>query len=298
MMTRLLAVGEKPGPVAYRRPLVIACATSAIVLIAACASSPSRAQQPPAARVVAKAGDDPGKDKAAEKEKEEALRAELTLMVKPMFHRMFLAELRFVRSATGASEEQTRGMARAARDPLRLAVAGCVEEQFQLLRRHDPGGEPNSGAAYLSVQKTLGSIAAAKLSPEQLARYRDQVQKRSEHRKQAAIRILLAALDQELRLAAAQCEKIGASLASHWDPKWDIAGEVFADFAEDRSFPELPDAVIVPFLTQRQKAAWEQLPKGAGDVTLVDILELDTPGDGPMAEELDPETAPAAAPKR
>jgi hypothetical protein len=279
---------------------VIACATSAFVLIAACTPpSPARAQQPPGDEAAAKAKDRPDAEKAADKTKEDAvIRARMTEFLKPMFHRMFVAELRFVRSASGASEEQARGMARAAQGALRTAVAECVDEPLKKMQGKEPDGEPDLNGAYVSIQEKMASIAKDRLSPEQCARYRDQVQKRTEHRKQVAIRNLLAELEHELRLTAEQLDKIGASLSSHWDPKWDMAGEILLDFEEDRVFPELPDPVIVPFLTERQKAAWDQLEKGAGDEKLVGILELIEPEDEPMADDLDPDKAPAAAPKR
>jgi hypothetical protein len=280
-----------------RRPLGIACAMSACVLIAACVSSPVRAQQPPGAEAVAKAMDRPAAEKAAAKNEDAAIRAQMTDFLKPMFHRLLLAEFRFVRSASGASEEQAQRMARAAQGPLRAAVAECVEEQIKRMQGNEPDAEPDADAAYLSVQKRLASIATAQLSPEQLARYRDQVQKRSEHRKQVAIRNLLAELEHELRLTAEQRDKVGESLSSHWDADWDIAGGIFLDFAANRIFPMLPDPVIVPFLTEKQKAAWDKLEKGPSDTGLAEVLELTIAGGDPMVDNLDPDKAPAAAPK-
>jgi hypothetical protein len=295
MMTSQRPDGDMPRPGVSRRPLVIACATSAFVLIAACASSPSRAQQPPGAAAVKKAKDRPAAEKAAEKKEDAVIRAQMTEILRPMIRPLFLAELRFIRSASGASEEQTRRMARAAQGPLRAAVAECVEEHLQKMRGNEPGSEPNADAAYLAVQKKLASIAAAHLSPEQLARYRDQVQKRTDYRKQVAIRNLLTELEHELRLTAEQRDKIGGSISSHWDPKWDMAGGFF--FEENQVFPELPDPVIVPFLTGKQKAAWGKLEKGPSEESLVELLELTVAEGDPLANDLDPDKAPAAVPK-
>lgn len=176
-------------------------------------------------------------------------------------------------------------------------MAECVEDQLEKMRAKEPDGEPDINGAYLSIQKELGSIARDQLSPEQWARYREQDQKRTEHRKQMAIRNLLAELEHELRLTAEQRDKIGESLSSHWDPKWNISGGIFLDFEENRVFPELPDPVIVPFLAGRQKAAWDKLEKGPSETSLADLLELTGAGGDPLADDLDPDKAPAAAPK-
>ena len=87
------------------------------------------------------------------------------------------------------------------------------------------------------------------------------VEKRDEHRKRVALRNLLVELEHELRLTAEQRDKLGESLATHWDPALGSAGS-FLD--EERIFPEIPDPVIVPFLTETQKAAWKSSRRGHG----------------------------------
>jgi hypothetical protein len=289
-----------------RRPHVMLCATSAFVLVAACASAPSRAQQP--AGAVATAKERPAAEKAeadrpgADRAKDEAARAGLTRAATPIFRALFLAELRFLRVASGASEEQARRMARAARDPLRAAVADLVDQELKTRQEKPNARGFDAGAASASIQKSLASIqgalaviAKAQLSPDQWTRYRDQLEKRNEHRKQVALRQLLVELEHELRLTAEQRDKLGESLSSHWTPCWDSTGSFFD---EDRIFPEIPDPVIVPFLTATQKAAWEKLEKGVVPFELmIEIAEMTAEGD-PLGDDLDPGKAPGAAPER
>jgi hypothetical protein len=303
MVTILRPVGNQPRPGVARRLLVIACGASVFLLIAACSSSPSRAQQPPRAEAVAKTEKRPAAEKPAEKKKdeadqakakraeEEAARAELTTARKRLYRSLFLAELRFIRVSSGASEEQARRMARAAQGPLQAAVAEFV--QNELKKPQAPGFD--STAAFRSVQDAVSAIAKAQLTPEQWARYRDQVAKRTAHRKQAAIRGMLARLEQKLRLTADQRDKLGESLSAHWNPSWDNAVVLIGT---NSNFPEIPDPVILPFLTESQKAAWKAIDKGTWNMDVAaEVALMATEGD-PPGDDLDADKASGPAPKR
>jgi hypothetical protein len=303
MVTILRPVGDMPRSGVARRPMAIACAASAFVLIAVCSSSPSRAQQPPRAEAVAKTEKRPAAEQPAEKKKdeadqvkakraeEEAARAELTIARKRLYRSLFLAELRFIRVSAGASEEQARRMARAAQGPLQAAVAEFVKNE---LKKPQAPGFDSTGACR-SVQDAVSAIAKAQLSPEQWGRYRDQVAKRTAHRKQVAIRGLLARLEQKLRLTTEQRDKLGESLSSHWEPSWEHAVVLIGT---NSNFPEIPDPVILPFLTESQKAAWKAIDKGTWNMELAaEVALMATEGD-PPGDDLDPDKASGPAPKR
>jgi hypothetical protein len=302
MVTILRPVGDMPRSGVARRPMAIACAASAFVLIAACSSSPSRAQQPPQAAAVAKTEKRPAAGKPAEKKdeadqakakraQEEAARAELTTTSKRLYRSLFLAELRFIRVSSGVSEEQARRMAHAAQGPLRAAVAEFVEKELK--KPQAPGFD--STAACRSVHDAASAVAKAHLSPEQWARYRDQVEKRTAHRKQVAMRGMLARLEQKLRLTAEQRDKLGESLSAHWDPGWDNAVVLIGT---STNLPDIPDPVILPFLTETQKAAWKAIEKGPWDMELAaEVAMMAAEGD-PPGDDLDPDKASGPAPKR
>ncbi len=301
MVTILRPVGDMPRSGVSRRPIVIACAASAFVLIAACACSLSRAQQPPGAEDVAKAKDRPAAEKKeadqakAKRAEEEAARAELTTSARRLFRSLYLVELRFIRVSSGASDEQARRIARAAQAQLRASVSEFVDKELKRKqdRQSSPGFDPS--AVCRSVQDAVSAIARAQLSPEQWARYREQVEKRTAHRKQVAIRGLLARLEQKLRLTADQRDKLGESLSSHWDPSWDNAVVLVG---MNSNFPEIPDPVILPFLTETQKAAWKAIEKGNWGMELAaEVALMATEGDPPR-DDLDPDKASGPAPKR
>lgn len=281
-----------------RRSLTIVCVLIIGALIAAGAPAPSRAQQPAgpkdpghaAARPAEKNEADaaPAKAKAVparKKGQEAAERARVTDIARMLFRSLFLAELRFARFASGASEEQARRMARAARDPLRKAIAEGVDRR---LAEHGPE-ILHLTAAHRASQQAVASIAEAELSREQWVRFRDQVDRRAARRKQVAIRGLAARLEQELRLTAQQRDKISESLAAHWDSRWAI-GAILLD--SNAALPEIPGPVILPILTGTQRSAWARLAKGHANAELVTEVAVITAEGDPVAAELDPDRAP------
>jgi hypothetical protein len=284
------------------RPLLaIGCAAWTLVLIATCPSSVP-AQQPAGVTAEArppaekKAASGPAQAKAAEVA---AARAEAITTATPIFRSLFAAELRFIRVASGASQEQARRMARAAQGPLRSMVADFAETQMNE-RAHKPGaGEFDFNGAYRSIRRELASIAKDQLSPEQWDRLQDQIDRRHEHRKRSVIRSLLVSLDELLVLSAGQLDQLERSLTSHWDPRWE-AETVLSDH---QPFPELPDKLIVPFLTEAQTAAWKKLEKRAvgsdGNtwaMVAVELAEL-TARNLPAGDDLDTDAAVGPTPK-
>jgi len=234
---------------------------TAFVLMAGEASLAVRAQQPGGATGPAR----PPAKKAAEAAKpdpkavEAAARAEATEMANVVFRGAFLSELRFVRSASGASDEQARRLARAAGESLRSMVSDCVEAAVKSKREQKDLREFDWRKTYLAVHEKVAAIAAEQLSPEQRARFEAQAARRREHRKRVTLGSLLVGLDDELVLSAGQLTKLEQSLSSHWDVRWETEDVI----DRPQPFPALPDALIVPFLTDAQQAAWKKLEKRA-----------------------------------
>ncbi len=278
--------------------LAIGCMASAFVLITSHASPSLRAQQPagaagPAGPAAEKKADAP---KPAANAADDAARAEATQMGTRVFRAVFLSELRFIRAASGASEEQTRRMARAVREPLRSVVADCVEAALKAKREKNDGREFDWHGAYRTAHDKLAAIAREQLSREQWSRVEAQTAKRKEHRKRVVLGSLLAGLDDELVLTAGQLEKLEESLSSHWDPRWETEDVI----DRPRPFPALPDPLIVPVLTDSQKAAWTKLKKravGRGEfqwvMVIAELAEMTSPA---MAQKDDLESELAAAP--
>lgn len=302
MATLSRPVGDLTRPGASRRLLGIARGASVFLLIAACAASPLPAQQPPAAEAVAKAKAPPAAEKEPDEaarakagREEEAARAEMTDNSRRLFRSLFLVELRFIRVSSGASEEQARRIARAAQTPLRASVSEFVDKELKQKkdRQSSPGFDATQ--ACRSVQDAVSAIARAQLSPEQWARYRDQVEKRRAHRKQVALRGMLARLEQKLRLTAEQRDKLGESLSAHWDPSWENAVVLVGTTT---NFPAIPDPLILPVLTEMQKAMWKAIEKGSWGMELAAEVAVMAAEGEPPGDDLDPDKASGPAPKR
>ena len=178
---------------------------------------------------------------------------------------------------------------------MRAAVAELVDKQIEQMKQDKEPTSAQVNAALASIRKAMNAVAKSQLAPEQRARYEDRFAKRAEHRKRVTIRNLLVELEHDLRLTADQRDKLGESLATHWDPIWEEAGSFFEG---DRMFPELPDPVILPLLTGTQKTAWNKLQKGFPEMTLADEIAVLTAAKDPLADELDPVKVPGAAPER
>jgi hypothetical protein len=180
-------------------------------------------------------------------------------------------------------------------------VAEYAERQLKQRRQNAGGDADDLYAAYLSILRDAAAVAKDQLSPEQWARLQAQVARRDEHRKRLIIRSLLLGLDEELALTAGQLDQLAGSLASHWDPRWE-AEDIFN--VNHVPFPAIPDPVIVPFLTEMQKADWKKLEKGSGSRgqatrAMVALEVAAIAGEGaPAGDDLDADEAVGPAPKR
>jgi hypothetical protein len=281
--------------------------TSAALLIATSAAPLGRAQHPagpqPAAPAAPPAA---GKDAAAPPapsriDDEAAARAEAIKMATPIFRTIIRAELRFIRAASGAADEQARRMSREARGLLTSTVARYADLAVKARREKKDPQDVEWNALYVALHSALASISQGQLSPGQWERLQDQMARREEARKRLLVRMLVVRLDAALGLTAEQLETLAGSLRSHWDPRWE-AEDIFSD--RNASLPPLPDAIILPFLTAAQKAAWEKLEKaavgrrnGLSTRLMVELEVAALASQGRAAgDDLDDEAAPAPRP--
>ncbi len=180
---------------------------------------------------------------------------------------LFLIELQFVRVACTPTVEQRRRIEQEAWRSLEKTVTESFRKAQA--RENKRQGEPSKDSdAWEAFQAGLPVVLKSHLSPEQWARYQDEIRKRAAHRKQTAVRSLLAQLDQVLYLTPDQRNKIGDSLVAHWIDTWNCQEAIDDNLA----FPQIPDPVIVPFLTAVQKTVWKGLPKR--ETSLLDWEEI------------------------
>jgi hypothetical protein len=179
---------------------------------------------------------------------------QLTLVYRPVL----VSELHFIRSTCGLTAGQRSQIAGHAGKLLTKSVDTAAKMRIS----HKPGGvqarlapRPVPPDPLTLLQEGLADIVKARVAPEQWARYQEETAKRSAHRKQVVIRILVAKLDRKLLLTALQRDQLSASLSSHWSDAWQR--QSFAIFSDsDDQFAQVPDELITPFLTKTQKELW------------------------------------------
>jgi hypothetical protein len=281
------------------RPLLtIGRVASAFALIAIGSAPSSSAQQPAAAAgppAEKKAQEGQKKEVATKVDAEAAARAEANAEATKIFRSQIVSELRFIRAATGASDEQTRRMARKARELPQSKVADFVAAKLKARRVNRARADFDWQGTQRSLREKLAAIAREQLTPEQWARFEAQAARRLEQRRRVFLGSLLAGLDDELVLTAGQLEQIRESLASHWDPRWELEDVI----NRPRPFPALPDPLIVPYLTEAQTSVWRKLEKhpfnGGGyqwNMLLAELAEITREG-MPNTDDLEAELAKA-----
>jgi hypothetical protein len=112
------------------------------------------------------------------------------------------------------------------------------------------------------LHEAVDSVMKKDLTPDQFARYRDEVEKRDAFQKQAAIRYLVDAIDRDVYLSDEQRLKLAESLSSHWDPGWKTSLEYL--LYANRFFPAGIDPYVTPLLDPTQKRIWEGAQRVGG----------------------------------
>lgn len=137
--------------------------------------------------------------------------------------------------------EQQKKLARSGRQPQQIP-------QRQLA--NNIVGDPQK-----MIRQMLERTIKANLSAEQAARYQAEIDRRVADRKRAAIRGLIATLDQDLSLSSKQREDLSEAFGSNWQGTW--AQQLDAVMQQGGQFlPSLPPKLIEPILNATQKKIW------------------------------------------
>jgi hypothetical protein len=194
----------------------------------------------------------PGGAVAAEANLEPMI-AQTTQQLRPLLR----TELRFLSSASEPSPTQRREIAlegaRAAKDAAKKVAS--VQNALQ-------NGGWNGGTipdARKLIREGLQGAAKARLSPEQFARYQEELDLKAKDQRKAITLNLVANLDRLLFLSNEQREKIGEALLSHWDERTFPTLENLANY--ETYFPVLPDRYIAPILNDAQRNTWNGVQK-------------------------------------
>lgn len=164
------------------------------------------------------------------------------------------AELHRLRLVAKPSDDQMKAIARESRRAVN-AAASRIAKQMR-------GGMVNSESfpdPVATIGAELVKIAAAHLTPEQQRLYEAEHARQVARQKNAAIRLMLSALDDDLTLSKEQREAIEAAMREKWSESW-VRALAVAQYGR-QYVPAPPDPVVVPHLTERQKPLWEQLKR-------------------------------------
>jgi hypothetical protein len=219
---------------------------------------------------------------------EEALVEQFARQVRPILR----AELHRARTICQLSDDQRREIAREGDWIIKDAAQRTAEIQQRMMRGR------RVATTYPDMQKLImegfARIIDAHITPEQAARYRAEVASRGEERRTAAIRNLVALLDQNLILSADQRTRLTEALSTRWNEPWAQALE--PSILVQNAPPNIPDPIVTPILDSTQREVWRNMPKNQsvyynqfglefGGVGLDEGLEIEV-------EEVKPEGPP------
>ncbi len=143
----------------------------------------------------------------------------------------------------------------------------AVEEAARQVAARQFGGRADAAFDPRDIIRSrLAESLATVAAPEELAAYRLEVERRTARRDESERLLLVARLDRQLDLTAAQQRAIGGALEKAWEDDW---GRVVREHGTRRinSYPLAPDyasAVITPHLEPDQVTDWENWCRAAG----------------------------------
>ena len=202
------------------------------------------------------------------------------------FRKLLHGDLELVRSVCGdLPRESRRAIVRAGEQAAKDASLRLAELQFRDQRRQQqvggglqamvgdvlkkivsPAAEPvTTPDAGKPTDDPLSFFSAAltqslkeHVGSEQAEEFSRQIAARSERRKAATAHAIVATLDAELCLSAAQREKIEQSLLERWSDSMCMAVQGMHTSNGVRIFPGLPDECVRPHLTRTQRERFQR----------------------------------------
>lgn len=196
------------------------------------------------------------------------------------FRQLSKTELNFVRTVCQPDAEQLKKIKAASEVGLKVTVKKFAEIQKKLQQGVRAGEQPQWPDPRKLMSDVLLKSIQETMSDDQVKRYEAELEKRLSARRRAALLNLVAKLDKDLVLTGDQRGKLSEALNSNWQDAWCHQLEVF--MYGDSYMPVLPDAHILPSLTEKQQQIWTAIPKqhnqiwgwaGFGFVQAVDVEE-------------------------
>jgi hypothetical protein len=187
------------------------------------------------------------------------LDAQVTQYVQ-QFRPMFRAEYYFIRNTCDLNTDQRKQLARMGERVIKAAARQFAEAQQKMMRGGwRPGSESPDPRKF--IEEELTRVLRPLLSLEQESQYEAELEMRTASRKQVVIDNVVAKLEADLVLTAEQRSKLIEALAVNWKDSWCQSLEMLMNI--ENFFPNIPDQVITPLLTDHQKEVWRRIPKNS-----------------------------------
>ena len=175
------------------------------------------------------------------------------------FRQLLKTELNFVRAVCQPNQEQDKKIKAAGDAALKTAVKKFAEVQKKMQNGIRAGEEPQWPDPRKLMSDVLLKSVKDAMSDDAAKRYEAELEKRVAARKRAALLNLVAKLDKDLVLTADQRGKLTEALEKNWKDSWGQQLETF--MYGDTYMPVIPDAQVLPVLTEKQKQIWTGIPK-------------------------------------
>ena len=168
-------------------------------------------------------------------------------------------ELNFVRAVCQPNAEQSKKIKAASDAGMKTAVKKFAEVQKKMQQGVRAGEQPQWPDPRKLMSEVLLKTVKETMSADQAKRYEAELGKREAARKRAALLNLVAKLDKDLVLTVDQRGKLTETLNTNWNDAWGHQLETF--MYGDTYMPVIPDAQVLPSLTEKQKQIWASIPK-------------------------------------
>jgi hypothetical protein len=171
------------------------------------------------------------------------------------------AEVIFVRNVCELKVDQLRVVNRDIELALKEVVTKVAEAQQQgRIRVVGKNRTTQTLDGSKLLREHFASVMQKDLTPDQLARYQCEVEKRDTNRRQAGLHYLVNALDRDLYLTQQQRDLLTESLSAHWDDAWCACLEY--TLYGNQFYPATIEAYVTPYLDASQKKAWQGTQRG------------------------------------
>jgi hypothetical protein len=181
---------------------------------------------------------------------------QLTRQMTQQFRPILRVELRWLTSAADPTPAQRREIAIEAGKTLKELARNMVgnrngvNQAVRVAAINDPRK---------IIHDSIEAASRARLSPEQFARYKAEMERKAQDRREVAMLNLVAKLDGLLSLSVEQRAKLCDSLRSNWDDRTYPSLEILVMY--DAYFPIIPGLQLDSLLTEEQRRIWQGVQK-------------------------------------